>query len=718
MIKHRALACGAAFLVFTAACERKTPGSSTDGKPSGVESLVAVVKAPVTHLGFATRVPKDADLFIAGYHANEIIAGVVKGVVNKEEMSDENRKEFEDVMSYLGDEAFMVVGAGAGGQLEMLGKTYQEMSASWAGFAVGSMLDLLGKQGAQPDISKLGEGLSDDLLDKWLDAFEKDSKLRIPSILMGWKPGPEKQSECRDAVEKALGEMIAGAKEAAPVTFDAHGASMAGFEISGREAFSEMIAEAREELAKNEKTSDLFEQIPPERMERLLAAMENMRLTLASGMVDERVVIYMGNGKEGFQLADAPADSLAGVDDLTWTSEFADKRIVGVMYLSESIIRSVLPLMDSSKYWDAVSQAIRPPVREERLLRELLTSLAVTERDLAHRDASAWSAIGFEDNGFRIESRGGWPDPSLDYTTPLSMTDAAASQSPAIRAHWIQQRGRNDLAWKRIEHYGHLIDTVIGEFAAAENSMLAMVPEGVLERITKEMVAINHSYRNEFREGIGDEIAFVADFQGEVPPVPGISEETVKTAKAPRFILARPVRDRAKLNAAGKSLVASWRSLTAWASEQSGENLPLIVPQSIESGGLTTWYPPLPFIGGDFMPGVTLNDDLWMMGTSRSLAGGFAKSMAGTGKGGGTGMIVEIDFAPVKTWFADIYQRNETAAMDLTEEAPDEMKELAKKENLERVHSFMSRLKGLSYRKWMADGKPRTSMHLRMSPEN
>jgi hypothetical protein len=242
-----------------------------------------------------------------------------------------------------------------------------------------------------------------------------------------------------------------------------------------------------------------------------------------------------------------------------------------------------------------------------------------------------------------------------------------------------------------------------------------MLPEGTMDRIVKEIVGLNHAYRNEFRAGIGDEVAMIADFQGEVPPIPGISEETVQTAKAPRFLIARPVRDRAMLSGSGKSFVQSWRNLTAWASEQSGENLPLIVPQSIESGGLITWYPPLPFIGGDFMPGVTLNDDLWMLGTSRSMAGGFSKSMASSSSGGETGMIVEIDFAPVRDWATDLYQRNEADAKALTADAPDEVMELAN-QNLERANTAIRRLQGLSYRHWMADGKPRSSLHIRTGP--
>jgi hypothetical protein len=702
----------ALLLVLNSGCEKKSPTAAQDVEKPG---LVEQAPPLAGHLGFASLVPRDADLFMAGYRADGMFDSLVKSFIKPEDMSAEDLEEFEGVKSYVGDEMFLFVGPGAGGQLEMVGTTYRDISAGWAGFAVGTMLDAMGEEDAAPDFSKIGEGLSDDLLGKWIHAFEKDSRLSIPSVVMGWKPAADKELECRDTVVKWLDGVFVSEEMAKPVTFEASGVTLAGYEIHGKEAFGEALAKAREEMSRQAGNAEWFDKIPPKQMDRILTAMENVRFTVATGSSEGRVMIYIGNGSEGFNLAATPADSLAASADLTWTGKFSAKNITGTLYLSEAMVRSVLPLLDSSRYWDSVASAIRPPVREERLFRELLTGLANTERELAKRDASAWSAILFEDGGWHLESRGGWPDPDLDYTTPLRMTEAASAQKPAIRAHWIQPRGRNDLAWKQKEFYGHLVNSVIGELNTGGNPMMSMVPEGTMDRLQAEITELNRAYREEFRAGIGDEVALIADFLGEVPPIPGISEETVKSSTAPRFIIARPVRDRAMLSAAGKSHVQSWRSLTAWASEQSGENLPLIVPQSIESGGLTTWYPPLPFIGGDFVPGITLNDEVWMLGTSRSMAGGFAKSMASSSSGGETGMIVEIDFAPIREWSSDVYQRNEMMAKELTAEAPDEMVEIANKENLERVNSAISSLQGFSYRHWMDDGKPRTSMHVRMS---
>lgn len=715
MMKYRMMVAGVAAALLAGGCDNKKNPPPADGKQAEAGNQASNTPPVATHLGFASRVPKDADFFAAGFHADQALRALVDAFVKPEEMKPGDSEEIQNIVDHIGGEAFVFVGAGAGSQLEMLAKTHRDVSSVITGQVVGALLDGLANKDTPPDFEKLNEEVFSDLAEKWLDNLEKNSRIQLPGLVMGWKPDAAKESKCRDAVIKWMDEVFVSDENVRPVKFEAGGVAFTGYEIPGREAFGEAIAKARGELAKNEGGSELLEQITQERVNRFLDAMENLRLTLATGTVYGRVLLYFGNGAEGFHLASSPAESLAASPDLAWTCDFASERIAATVYLSEHAIRSVLPLLDSSDQFDAISRAIRPPVREQRLLRELLTGLADTERQLAIRDASAWSAVCFENNGLHLETRGGWPDPALDYETPLRMTDAAIAQKPAIRAHWIQQRGRNDLAWKRMEHYGALIDALLGEIDTPDNPLAAMIPAGTLDRIVKEVGELNRAYRGEFRAGIGDEVAFIADFQGEVPPVPGISEETVQTAKAPRFIVARPVLDRPMIDASGKSFVRSWRSLTAWACELSGQNLPLIVPQSIESDGLVTWYPPLPFIGGDFMPGVTMNDNLWMLGTSRSLAGGFSKSMATASSGGDNGMIVEIEFAPIREWLTDIYQRNETEAKELTAEAPDEMKQLADKENLERATSALNRLQGLGYRHWMAGGEPRTSLHLRIN---
>lgn len=726
MIRRWVSIAGLGMLAFVASCGKKssTAGSGNSAVPQ------AVAEVPVaSHLGFATKVPRDADLFVEGFHAAQMLDHLVVEVMKLGEGKpdaplaerEEDLKKFREGLSYVGDEAFLFVGPGLGSKLTAFGETYRDSSAAMTGVLVSSLLDGMNGKATGLDPSKVESMLPKDLMDRWIKTLENDSRLTLPSVVVGWKPGEGKQEEVVGWLKKKLKEAASDIKSSTPVEFNAEGVALGGFEIPGREAFGEAIAKARESMKQEEDAAKFAEQIDPEQIERLLTALENVRITVAAGLVDGRVLIYLGNGSEGFHLARTPEDSLATTMDLKWTHEFAGKPIAGVAYLSEAMVGSALPWLDSSPFWESLSRAVRPPLRDERMFRQLLTGLADNGRELGKRDVRAWSAVVVKDLGIRLETRGGWPDPSIDFVTPLSMTSAAGSLQPAIRVHWIQNRERMDLEWKRYESLGLLLDSVLGECRTSFSAMNQYFPEESQTRLFNEIREMNRAYREDFRAGIGDEVAIFMDFLGEVPPVPGISEEVVRTAKAPRFVVASPVKNRASIEAAGKSHAKSWKNLTEWATELSGENLPLIMPQAVESNGMTTWYPPLPFIGGDFLPGVTMNDQLWMLGTSRSMVSGFADGIKKSGKGGETGMIIEIDFAPIRAWLADLYQRNEEEAEELMTEATAEMDgekltTVYGMDVLERMRKEWLRLQGISYRKWMADGSPRSSLHVRMSP--
>ncbi len=701
----------AASLVFATGCDKKPSAGQ-----SAARSEAAVAAAPVipSHLGFATRVPHDADLFISGYHAEEMLRA--KAALLPREMTAEDKADLNGIVAHVGDEAFLFIGPGAGAQLEMVGTTYRDASAAWVEFAVGAMLDALADQDREPDFNGLTAALSSDLAEKWLDALEKDSRLQVPSVVMGWRPSADKQNACLQAVGETLDKIFSSETTVNPVSFEAAGVRLTGYDIPGRELFGDAINEIRGKLAENVAGGDMLKPLSPERMERLLTAMEKLRLTVATGVTDGRVIVYLGDGQRGFRLAASPEESLAATDSLRWTASLADQHVAGVAYLSKPMVGAALPWLDLSQSWQAMARAVRAPVRDERLFHGILSRLAETDHKLAARDASAWCAVVYEDAGWRYESQGGWPDPSLDYESPLRMTDAVNAAQPAILAQWMQSRSRNDLAWQHNELLATLMEAVIGEIGASENPMAAMVTAGSVPRAMLEVKRLNRAYRGEFRAGIGDEVALVVDFKGEIPSVPGISAETIRDGKAPRFVLARPVTDRAMLDAARKSFAASWRDLTGWASELSGQNLPLILPQSLESGGLVTWYPPLPFIGGDFVPGVTLNDSLLMLGTSRSMAADFSKAMQASSGNGGTGMRVEIDAAPIRAWMEALYQINKDEAEALVDGTPEELRKL-KDENMDHLKSAADRIQGVTYRKWLEGGVPRTSLHLRYNED-
>lgn len=695
--------------------------------PVAAPAAAPSVPAVAEHLGIATRVPADADIFLAGYHADEAMKEIFETLVKTpfffKKEDDPTRPPAEDPSPYVGDEAFLFVSGGPAAQLQVLCETYRDISALSAGTMAGNLMGALGKEpDGSVEPSKINEQAALDMLNKWMNAVEKDSRMQVPGVVTGWKPAPDKLAICQEKLTELLAEVFKGNASAKPVSFESGGMTLSGFEVGGREVFGKAVDEMREALAKEDQGKEILEQLSPERIERLLVAVENLHLTVAAGTLDGRILVYIGNGKEGFKLAATPEQSLAATADLKWTQPYAGKKLHGVAYLSQGMTSSVLPLLDSSEYWNAIAKTVGPPIRDERLFRDLLSEIAINDKELSRRDVSAWSAISFQDAGWKLETRGGWQDPGLDYTTPLHLTAPAAAQSPAIRAHWVQNRSRKDLEWKRLEMFGLLGEAAFQEFMKSrpqEAESAKLVPE-----VLAEIRNLNRGYREEFRAGVGDELAFIADFKGEVPPLPGVSEESVRDARMPRFVIAREVKNRALIDASGRTYGQVWKNLTEMVTKNSGTEIPAILPQKLESDDLVTWYAPAPFIGGDFVPGVNVNDKLWMFGTSQSMARGMAKAMSAGAGAEERGVIVEMDFAPMWDWFGDVFKRADMNAERFVEgvkggmsdigRIPGAVESLPDGQGLTKSVEQLRKIKGLSYRHRLEDGKPRTSLHVKV----
>lgn len=149
------------FAVFLAVGYGKNPIVSGQGGILPAAAEVKVIPPGVaTSLGFATLVPKDADLYFSGFHADDQLMALVKGL-GKNATPGESDEKLHEALAYVGDEMFLFVGPGAGSQLQMIGESYRELSSAWAGMAAQGMLGALASKKSEPDFSKLTEILSD-----------------------------------------------------------------------------------------------------------------------------------------------------------------------------------------------------------------------------------------------------------------------------------------------------------------------------------------------------------------------------------------------------------------------------------------------------------------------------------------------------------------------------------------------------------------------------
>jgi hypothetical protein len=111
--------------VISSGCQKKeVPAKEVAAAPLPQETVAqSEPELPIAnHLGIATRIPADVDLFVAGYDVGETILKLFEpmfymhdGQGNREALSEvyAKTKEAQEVM---GDEAFVFIGSGFGVQ--------------------------------------------------------------------------------------------------------------------------------------------------------------------------------------------------------------------------------------------------------------------------------------------------------------------------------------------------------------------------------------------------------------------------------------------------------------------------------------------------------------------------------------------------------------------------------------------------------------------------
>lgn len=697
MKKRSALLVLLLFLVSLSGCKQKQGSAEAEKeKETKAHQEPSISKPAIAeHLGFATRVPANCDFYFATFYDGEDMFDSIKNFMLKyeiadeldEDMSDEKEEEVKEAFGYLGSEFFVFVGEGAGFHIKTSITTYRDILASMLGVGVDAGLKYLEGSEEEPDFSKLSEDMMGSMIDDFIDVIEKNPQMLVPSVVVGWKPSEDKLDECLKFVEEAMAKLSLEVEKAKPVEFERHGAVFKGYEVHGAEIFEELNDEFKK-IEENE-----LSQLTIEKLERALLAIKDVNLTLVSGAVDGRVIVYFGNGPDGFELAKTPEESLAAKEHLTWLEKSSDRKIKVAAYFSEPMVGSILPWLDESVFWEAASKSMGPPLKEHLSFKKLLSDGAELAKQLGQREISPFSAFAYVDDSWAVETRGGIVDPSIDYTAPLKMY--AASVSSPFRAHWVQKREWNELFWSKLEYMGAIIELGLYEWESRQES-------GELsKRFVSEIAELNRIYRDEFRQGIGNEVAILGDLLGEMPPVPGLPEKLLKDQKVPRILIARPLTDRAKITAAGESWQKSVRSVSAWLSESIEMDIPAIPPQSIESGGVITWFIPLPFIGGDFVPGISIDENSWMIGTSRSLTADFSKAMKQASSAMETGMIVEVDLEHLVDWAIQTQLTN-----------AEEIDEVSEDLDIPQIGDVFQNLKKFTYRNWLDNGKPRSLYRL------
>lgn len=379
--------------------------------------------------------------------------------------------------------------------------------------------------------------------------------------------------------------------------------------------------------------------------------MQAKTVSFAFGTAGGYVIFAIGSDMKHLQFVDKADASLLAKPEFEKVLPFAGKDLL-VLGCSEA---SVMTAMASDQPLQPIMRGLVSGLKSSEMFRGLATGLeprmvemAALEKKLYKHTFTSAVGIGWWDQGYHMESFGGPDSSMIDETKPLQF--GSLLDDPAL-VFGLNYNATPEIAatsrayvesWLELVHHvtGELIKSGLG--GAQAGLMFGMIDKGVIP----EIVNFYHGAKTIDEKALGTEQALVADVGGKMGGLPGLPPEAAEK-KILRLAGVHPVTDRALIGTTWTGMEASLKRLIA--ALPSPTPIPVPAPLSTEKSGVTTYFYPIPFATEDLLPCASVNDRLFLFGTSKNYNESIAARLA-TAKPGAaeTGLKWKVSFGNIR----------------------------------------------------------------------
>ena len=740
-------------IVFSAAfgaigftgCEKKedAPAEEVEEVKEKV-GLAETVKEAVTEkvarpdraeaLGFAKYLPTSTQGFFGFYDGAGFVTELREskfGVFLEGFLESEGGMSLDDLvqapeaqmgLSLFREEFFVAVGEGTGKQtLNLL-----ELQNTSNFYQMKALVQL-----AAAGLS--GANFNDDeIVEQAYSGALKDPKIlgevlgsaQMPPVILGCKLSDEQMRlQLSGMIVGGLGEFLAmagpdGEGVAEAVEIPNGETPLTGVRLVGEKVVANLREEAGEDIASftDEATK-----------EKILSAMAKKNLVIATGVVGDYLVLFLGSDAAEFQLAESPTQSFAAAKDLSFVDAYLGKKLMWVSSVSQSLVDAVAK---GGTYGGLgrMAQGIKAGLSETEAfgdtqdLEVLLDLVGKQEEEMLKLwEYTPAGAVLYREKGYKLEMHGGSNRPDMDLEVEHRMGKLADLDGTLL---YMASVGDTDYSEKALEYLDTIGETI---YLAAKKVSTLDIQDGDFNEFKQgfglfdsvlrtDLIQLWKAFREDLHAGLGGEGAVVVDFKGGLPTVPAIPAVLVEQAKVPRIAMVASVKDRAKLGESWKKINGSLESLLKTASQMSGTPIPMQRPLSSEKDDLTTWFFAIPFQTDDCMLTASVDDGFFYTATSKN----FTKDLSALLKEGGTkqkGTHVRVDFAELLKYTEEtltLIEKNQEEVFAAADEFAGEefVKALPQ---IKEALDALSDLKDLKAHVRKEKGEVRTSVHFNMN---
>lgn len=386
-----------------------------------------------------------------------------------------------------------------------------------------------------------------------------------------------------------------------------------------------------------------------DRISRGLEVLARKKWVLALGMGSQCAYVAVGRSKDQIRLASSVEESLLARPEMRpldaharkglgliacWDGKFWDA--LQSDHPFQPIVRGVLAGLQAEKTFAGVARALEPQVVE----------LAAAERAYYRSEHANGALVAWWQGGLQLEMAGGCSTAGAAELAKASQFSALLDEPDLVFGVSGQGSGTGTgrayfETWMRTLHATahELIKAGVGGEKSAELYKLA--EHAVLPGI----VELYDGTKTIWQKALSGDGAFIVDVGGKMPLLPGLPPGG-ESVPLPRFASVHQIKNRALIGVSWANMEAALQKLLKNVPSPQPVELPRVVVK--RSGDLTSYSYELPFDSRELAPCASLNDQVFMLGTSRVQQSHLAEVLRRPGPGPATGMRAKASISKLR----------------------------------------------------------------------
>ena len=633
-----------------------------------------------------------------------------------EELADEQQAEEAGAWSLLGQEVTMAFGGSSGTQFGHLLKM-NERSTFLQFQMMGKAIQTLSKNKNLDEFSEMMYDVSNSSFQKIMEDPESGVGLidqaNFPPMYFAFRAEKGQLEQTAQMVSSSMAFFGMAGEMAAPVEIETGGSKFLGYKLIGAK-IAEMMAEGRESME---------EDLKPETVDALLAAISKKNMIFVTGTIDDYVVVMIGGDEKQMKLVSDAKDSLAANDRIRFVDEFGDKQILTVSYGEKEALKT---MMDQAGGLASIALGFRDGISsgdgigEMRDIAELLQLFAEREKSLISMASTQdFGLVAYLEEGLKIDSFGGHDNGGTDWAAPTRLAHLANDADNFVFINYSNKAVYNQEMREYLELMAEAAYALAMKFSSVdlEDPKYMQMKQYLNLFDTKfrdDMLGLYQAVSEDLASGLDHESAILIDMKGAMPAIPGIPQVIVDRSKAPRISYISPVKDRAKLASSWEKMDKHSASLLAKISEMSDKKIPMQKPISSKEIGMVTWFISMPFFQDNFVPSVTIHDD-WFVASTSKLQAVDLVNKATSGGETGDGIRFRVNFKVLSDYADEMsklcYSHADVLFTDELERQDFKANESDVKRMIESARQFDS----MDWQVRKEDGVVRSRIHFKMN---